>query len=87
MKWREFFPNKDLKELPYFDGRAVCYPKAKVVRDYLAWRQVDCKLFLCLLNVKFKQTFSMSPTQNSISDEMLKFPKCFLEKRISVTIY
>ncbi|XP_078159893.1 tRNA(His) guanylyltransferase 2-like isoform X3 [Carex rostrata] len=44
MKWREFFPNKDLKELPYFDGRAVCYPKAKVIRDYLAWRQVDCHI-------------------------------------------
>ncbi|KAJ4764952.1 tRNAHis guanylyltransferase [Rhynchospora pubera] len=43
-KWKEFFPNYDLKELPYFDGRAVCYPKVKVVRDYLAWRQVDCHI-------------------------------------------
>jgi tRNA(His) guanylyltransferase len=58
MKWREFFPNKDLNELPYFDGRAVCYPRAKIVRDYLAWRQVDCKFFFNIfLNVKYKQPF------------------------------
>ena len=26
---------------PVFDGRAVLYPTETVVRDYLAWRQVD----------------------------------------------
>jgi tRNA(His) 5'-end guanylyltransferase len=44
MKWKEIFPNKELKEPPYFDARAVCYPNLKTIRDYLAWRQVDCKL-------------------------------------------
>lgn len=44
MKWKEFFPHKELKEPPYFDGRVVCYPRAKIVRDYLAWRQVDCHI-------------------------------------------
>lgn len=44
MKWKDFFPNKELKEPPYFDARAVCYPNLKTIRDYLAWRQVDCKL-------------------------------------------
>ncbi|XP_052197705.1 tRNA(His) guanylyltransferase 2-like isoform X3 [Diospyros lotus] len=44
MKWREFFPQKELKCSPYFDGRAVCYPSKEIIRDYLAWRQVDCHI-------------------------------------------
>ena len=44
MKWKDFFPNKELKEPPYFDAQAVCYPNLKTIHDYLAWRQVDCKL-------------------------------------------
>ena len=52
MKWKDFFPNKELKEPPYFDARAVCYPNLKTIHDYLAWRQVDCKL------LKLKSKFS-----------------------------
>jgi len=52
MKWKDFFPNKELKEPPYFDARAVCYPNSKTIHDYLAWRQVDCKL------LKLKSKFS-----------------------------
>jgi len=33
-----------LRTTPVFDGRAVCYPNAQVLRDYLAWRQVDCHI-------------------------------------------
>jgi len=44
MKWKDFFPNKDLREAPYFDGRVVCYPNMKTIHDYLAWRQVDCHI-------------------------------------------
>ncbi|KGN48418.1 tRNA(His) guanylyltransferase 1 isoform X1 [Cucumis sativus] len=44
MKWREFFPHKELKYPPSFDGRAVCYPTREILRDYLAWRQVDCHI-------------------------------------------
>ncbi|MCL7047825.1 hypothetical protein MKW94_014960 [Papaver nudicaule] len=44
MKWKEFFPDKDLKSTPSFDARTVCYPSTKIVRDYLAWRQVDCHI-------------------------------------------
>ena len=36
---------------PVFDGRAILYPNADVLRDYLAWRQVDCKLSVCHLVV------------------------------------
>ncbi|KAI8535998.1 hypothetical protein RHMOL_Rhmol10G0220600 [Rhododendron molle] len=44
MKWKGFFPEKELKNPPSFDGRAVCYPTKEILRDYLAWRQVDCHI-------------------------------------------
>ncbi|KAG6397436.1 hypothetical protein SASPL_143603 [Salvia splendens] len=44
MRWNEFFPQKEMKHLPYFDGRAVCYPSSEIIKDYLAWRQVDCHI-------------------------------------------
>ncbi|KAI7736042.1 hypothetical protein M8C21_011077 [Ambrosia artemisiifolia] len=44
IKWKEFFPKKELKYPPNFDGRAVCYPSYEIIRDYLAWRQVDCHI-------------------------------------------
>ncbi|KAJ8766825.1 hypothetical protein K2173_008379 [Erythroxylum novogranatense] len=44
IKWRTFFPQKELKYPPSFDGRAICYPSYDVLRDYLAWRQVDCHI-------------------------------------------
>ncbi|KAI4374353.1 hypothetical protein MLD38_012360 [Melastoma candidum] len=43
-KWKCFFPHKQLKYQPSFDGRAVCYPSSQILRDYLAWRQVDCHI-------------------------------------------
>ncbi|XP_010268602.1 PREDICTED: tRNA(His) guanylyltransferase 1-like [Nelumbo nucifera] len=44
MKWKEFFLQKELKYAPSFDGRAICYPSAEILQDYLAWRQVDCHI-------------------------------------------
>ncbi|VFQ91429.1 unnamed protein product [Cuscuta campestris] len=44
MRWKDIFPQKDLRYPPYFDGRAVCYPSSKILQDYLAWRQVDCHI-------------------------------------------
>lgn len=35
---------RPLRAAPMFDGRAVCYPAAATVRDYLAWRQADCHI-------------------------------------------
>lgn len=52
LKWKEFFPEKEFKEPPYFDGRSVCYPSSEILRDYLAWRQVDCEYFLFYLLFK-----------------------------------
>lgn len=42
--WPNFFPDTPLSPpLPSFDGRAVCYPTVQNLRDYMSWRQVDCK--------------------------------------------
>lgn len=42
--WPLLFPSKPLLFPPSFDARAVAYPSAAVLRDYLAWRQVDCHI-------------------------------------------
>lgn len=44
--WPSFFPTNPLmpKHLPSFDGRSVVYPNFRVLRDYFAWRQVDCHI-------------------------------------------
>ncbi|KAI5785939.1 Thg1 C terminal domain-containing protein [Geopyxis carbonaria] len=43
--WREYFPDTPLTApLPSFDGRAVVYPGVAELRDYVAWRQVDCHI-------------------------------------------
>lgn len=45
MQWPTFFPDKPLtRPYPTFDGRCVCYPKCKILRDYLSWRQTDCHI-------------------------------------------
>ena len=44
MRWKNFFPQSELKYPPSFDGRAVCYPSTEILRDYLSWRQVDCHI-------------------------------------------
>lgn len=44
--WNRRFPHKPigLERLPTFDARAVVYPSVTHVRDYFAWRQVDCHI-------------------------------------------
>ncbi|PNS19446.1 hypothetical protein CAC42_7290 [Sphaceloma murrayae] len=45
MQWPTFFPDQPLTEpFPTFDGRPVLYPKLKILRDYLSWRQADCHI-------------------------------------------
>ena len=49
--WNRFFVEDEggegrelsMEMLPTFDGRAVCYPSWENLRDYLRWRQVDCR--------------------------------------------
>lgn len=45
--WMQLLPNNkplDGAHLPSFDGRAVTYPNLPTLRDYFAWRQVDCHI-------------------------------------------
>lgn len=39
--WTQWFPLKQLKYPPCFDGRIVLYPSDENLRDYLCWRQAD----------------------------------------------
>jgi len=46
MRWPDIMQSKDgtpepLQYPPQFDGRIVCYPSRRNVRDYLCWRQAD----------------------------------------------
>lgn len=42
--WPRYFPDTPLcPPLPTFDGRAVCYPTKEDLRDYMSWRQADCR--------------------------------------------
>jgi hypothetical protein len=47
--WGKFMEGVELEAsfLPTFDGRAVCYPSVGNLRDYMRWRQVDCKSSIC----------------------------------------
>ncbi|KAK0865501.1 tRNA-His guanylyltransferase [Friedmanniomyces endolithicus] len=45
MQWSVFFPDAPLsRPYPTFDGRCVCYPKRRILRDYLSRRQADCHI-------------------------------------------
>lgn len=49
MQWKTFFPDDEEemkleRPFPTFDGRCVCYPKKRILRDYLSWRQADCHI-------------------------------------------
>ena len=37
----EEITGRKLQTLPSFDGRLVCYPNEKVLKDYFSWRQAD----------------------------------------------
>jgi tRNA(His) guanylyltransferase len=52
--WKTYFADKELQYPPSFDGRVVQYPSDNNLRDYLSWRQADCKNFqkiiICVIN-------------------------------------
>ena len=41
--WKDYFGADPLHYPPAFDGRVVLYPSEENLRDYLSWRQADCK--------------------------------------------
>ncbi len=72
MLWPTFFPDKSLRRpWPTFDGRCVCYPKRRILRDYLAWRQADCHVNN-LYNTAFWNLVLKTPMENADAEKMLK---------------
>ncbi|KAG9159360.1 hypothetical protein Leryth_025386 [Lithospermum erythrorhizon] len=41
-KWKEFFPQKDIRYPPSFHSRVVSCASLEVLQSYLTWRQKDC---------------------------------------------
>eukprot|EP01018_Ginkgo_biloba_P038373 Gb_05117 [translate_table: standard] len=70
MKWHKFFPHKELQYPPSFDGRVVCYPSSSILRDYLAWRQVDCHI-----NNQYNTCFWMLVKSGKSTKEAQEFLK------------
>ncbi|KAK2078941.1 hypothetical protein QBZ16_002631 [Prototheca wickerhamii] len=80
-RWPERLPGTPLRSTPLFDGRAVCYPTLKILRDYLAWRQVDTHInnlyntcFWALVKAGSSQTAAherLKGTLSSHKNEML----------------
>jgi tRNA(His) 5'-end guanylyltransferase len=46
MKWKEYFPSKELVQPPHFKAEVLYCPKPKMVCDYLSSRQAECESFL-----------------------------------------
>ncbi|KAI9346913.1 tRNAHis guanylyltransferase-domain-containing protein [Obelidium mucronatum] len=45
LNWSKFMGSGvELRYPPSFDARAVCYPTAENLRDYMSWRQADCHI-------------------------------------------
>ena len=42
MRWKEYFPGKELVQSPHFQVEVFCYPEPRIVCDYLSWRQSEC---------------------------------------------
>jgi hypothetical protein len=54
--WPKYFPDTPLTPpLPSFDGRAVVYPSVRNLRDYMSWRQVDCKCDIFYVSMVIKR--------------------------------
>uniref|UniRef100_A0A6M2F7G0 tRNA(His) guanylyltransferase n=1 Tax=Populus davidiana TaxID=266767 RepID=A0A6M2F7G0_9ROSI len=43
-KWKEFFPEKELKYPPSFHARPIVCASLEVLQEYLAWRQQHCHI-------------------------------------------
>ncbi|KAK4542839.1 hypothetical protein LTR36_006215 [Oleoguttula mirabilis] len=73
MQWPTFFPADQPLARPYptFDGRCVCYPKRKILRDYLSWRQADCHINN-LYNTTFWNMVLKGGMSNTEAEQALK---------------
>ncbi|RZC74349.1 hypothetical protein C5167_049829 [Papaver somniferum] len=77
MKWKDFFPDKDLKSIPSFDARTVCYPSTKIVRDYLAWRQKNFDLHLLGKGVFIPMDYKLATAFSFVGHINNQYNTCF----------
>lgn len=70
IKWKEYFPHKEMMYPASFDGRVVCYPTYEILRDYLSWRQVDCHI-----NNQYNTCFWMLVKSGKSKSEAQKYLK------------
>ncbi|KAK4626417.1 tRNA(His) guanylyltransferase [Fulvia fulva] len=56
---------------PTFDGRCVAYPKKRILRDYLKWRQADCHINN-LYNTTFWNVVQNGPMSGTDAELELK---------------
>jgi len=69
MQWSSFFPDEPLtRPYPTFDGRCVLYPKRRNLRDYLRWRQVDCKFISSSVPYHIPGNTPCPPSPTMLSD-------------------
>ncbi|VDO16740.1 unnamed protein product, partial [Rodentolepis nana] len=61
-EWPNYMTGTKLLYPPAFDARVVLYPTTKNLRDYLAWRQVDCKCLMPSNKVLYIVLWEFSPT-------------------------
>ena len=76
LNWSKFFINEPLKLIPTFDGRLIIYPKLKMIKDYLSWRQADTHInalynyTLCsLLNKGIDSTIATEMLRGTFSND------------------
>ncbi|KAJ5079794.1 tRNA(his) guanylyltransferase-related [Anaeramoeba ignava] len=74
--WKNFFPDQELKEIPSFDSRIICYPSKKNIRDYLSWRQADCHInslyntcFWCLVKSGISEKEATEQLRGTFSND------------------
>jgi len=69
--WPKFFSDQELLYPPSFDSRIVLYPTEKNLKDYFAWRQVDCHINN-LYNTTFWSLVLKGGMNNQAAMERLK---------------
>ncbi|KAG9130518.1 hypothetical protein Leryth_026867, partial [Lithospermum erythrorhizon] len=77
-KWKEFFPQKELRYPPSFHSRVISCASLEVLRSYLSWRQSDChdknQYDTCLSELSRNKKMSEGES-NDILKETRKQPK------------
>ena len=72
LQWTKYFPDRQLtRPFPTFDGRCIAYPKRRILRDYLSWRQADCHVNN-LYNTTFWALVLKGGMGNQEAEEFLK---------------